>query len=293
MSRGIDHLVHTVRSLEEAGAFYERLGFTMTPAADHPFGTSNRLAQMDGNFLELLEVSDPEKITEHGEGRYSFSAAARDWVAEREGLSALVLDSTDARADRDAFAAGGIGDWVPLDFSRSATLPDGEVVTVSFSLAFAGAEAMPDTTFFVCQQHTPEYFWKPDYQTHRNGARQISETVFVAADPAPTAAFLASFSDMDPVEIHGGVAELRTSRGKLVVMTPAAYRAHYGIEPAVDAPAGPHIAAYCVEVASLDQTRAVLDTAACRFALSGGALIIPPDAAYGVAIIFRETPAAT
>ena len=56
---GIDHLVHTVRGLEDTGAFYERLGFTMTPTADHPFGTSNRLAQMDGNFLEL-EVSDRE-----------------------------------------------------------------------------------------------------------------------------------------------------------------------------------------------------------------------------------------
>jgi hypothetical protein len=60
--RGIDHLVLCVRSLEAAHETYTRLGFTLTPPAQHPWGTANRLVQLQGNFLELLAIADPKKI---------------------------------------------------------------------------------------------------------------------------------------------------------------------------------------------------------------------------------------
>ena len=114
----------------------------------------------------------------------------------------------------------------------------------------------------------------------------------MAADPAPTSAFLSAFADVAPAEVHGGVAEMDTPRGRLTVMTPGSYRARFGIEASLDLPSGPHIAAYCVDVSALEQTpRAVLDTAACRFALSDGALVVPPDVAYGVALVFRDRAA--
>ncbi|NIQ53863.1 MAG: VOC family protein, partial [Gammaproteobacteria bacterium] len=45
--RRIDHLVHAVDDLDAAAAAYEDLGFLVTPRADHPFGTSNRLVILD------------------------------------------------------------------------------------------------------------------------------------------------------------------------------------------------------------------------------------------------------
>ena len=36
MARGLDHLVHVVRDLDAAGAFYQRLGFTVGARNRHP-----------------------------------------------------------------------------------------------------------------------------------------------------------------------------------------------------------------------------------------------------------------
>ena len=57
MTRGIDHLVLAVRDLEKARTFYQRLGFTLTPRAQHPWGTANHLAQLNGCFLERSQES--------------------------------------------------------------------------------------------------------------------------------------------------------------------------------------------------------------------------------------------
>lgn len=66
MSRGIDHVIHLVRDLDAAGGFYEKLGFVVGGRNKHPFGTHNRVVQLDGSYIELLEVAEPEKIK--GEG---------------------------------------------------------------------------------------------------------------------------------------------------------------------------------------------------------------------------------
>ncbi len=52
-SRGIDHVVLSVRDLDSAESFFTRAGFTLTPRAEHPFGTSNHLAILDGKFKYL------------------------------------------------------------------------------------------------------------------------------------------------------------------------------------------------------------------------------------------------
>ena len=76
----------------------------------------------------------------------------------------LVLRSNDAEADRRAFAAKGLGNFQRFDFARRAQRPDGSSVDVAFSLAFASCAALPQTGFFVCQQHFPENFWNREAQ---------------------------------------------------------------------------------------------------------------------------------
>jgi hypothetical protein len=62
MRRRIDHLVICVRDLAQAALDWRTLGFNLTPAGVHPFGTSNRLALFGNNFLELLAVTDVAAI---------------------------------------------------------------------------------------------------------------------------------------------------------------------------------------------------------------------------------------
>ena len=148
-TRAIDHLVLCVADLDRAKAAYEGLGFITTPRAVHPRGTGNSLAQLQGNFIELLTLGDPAKITPAAAGQFSFGGFNDAFLKRREGFSMLAFASRDARADQAAFAAVGLRTYAPFDFSRQARLPDGGVATVSFSLAFATHPVMPEATFFV------------------------------------------------------------------------------------------------------------------------------------------------
>ena len=137
MHRRIDHLVVAVHDLSKAADFYRALGFQVGARNRHPWGTENHVVQMPGSFIELIAIGDPAAIAQHEPGIFSFGAFIQDYLANREGLAMLVLDSRDATADAGAFAAGGIGAFAPFSFERKATTPEGREVRVAFSLAFA------------------------------------------------------------------------------------------------------------------------------------------------------------
>lgn len=225
--KGIDHLVLCGRDLESMRRTYSALGFTLTPEARHPFGTGNSLIQLEGCFLELLSVFEPEKIPEHGAGRFSFAAFNRDFLKRREGLSMLVLDSVDARADVAAFHSAGLQTYEPFDFSRKARLPDGREVTVGFSLAFATHPAIPNAAFFTCQQHAPEHFWKADYQRHANRALTVLDVCLVAEKPDEHALFLSAFAGFPAEPVPGGIT-VRTARGNISCLTPQRFAESFG-----------------------------------------------------------------
>lgn len=271
MARGIDHLVLAVRDLEAARARYASWGFTLTPRAQHPFGTANSLAQFDGNFLELLAIDDPARIPPAPPGGFSFAAFSHDFLARREGFEMLVFESHDARADHRDFAAAGLDAQPPFDFSRDARLPDGSSARVGFSLAFVTDPRLPEAAFFTCQQHAPQHFWKPDYQRHANTARQVVEVVMVAPVPAELRDLFAGMQSADAVGQIGDGLSVRTARGKVSVLTPAAFDRRFpGAAPAAR-PATPHLAAFVVRVDDIGAVQRPL---------------IPAAEAFGTAIAF-------
>lgn len=244
--KGIDHLVLCGHDLEAMRATYAALGFTLTPEARHPFGTGNSLIQLEGCFLELLSVFEPEKIPEHAEGRFSFAAHNRDFLGSREGMSMLVLDSVDARADVAAFRAAGLKTYEPFDFSRKARLPDGQEVTVGFSLAFTTHPELPNMAFFTSQQHAPEHFWKPDYQRHLNRALTVLEVTLVAERPEKHAAFLSGFSGFGAEPVKGGIT-IRTARGNVSCVTPQRFADSFA-RSAPDLSNGPRFGGFTIGV---------------------------------------------
>jgi catechol 2,3-dioxygenase-like lactoylglutathione lyase family enzyme len=282
MRRGIDHLVLCVRDLEAAIARYGALGFTTTPRAEHPWGTANSLAQLDGNFLELLSVVRTERIVEPAPGHFSFGAFNREFVAKREGLSMLVFESEDAHADRDAFRANGLDTYFPFHFERLAPLPNGSKATVGFSLAFVTDERLPEAAFFTCQQHAPKHFWNPDYQRHANGARQLVEVVMVANDPPSLADLYAALEEPGAVEVRDGLLDVSTGRGTVTVVIPAAFHKRFGHEPV--AGIGPRLVAYVVAVTDLATATALLERNEVPHARRDGMAMIAPEDAFGVTI---------
>ncbi len=227
MPRGIDHLVLCVNDLKKAMIIYETMGFTMTPQAQHPFGTGNTLAQLDGCFLEVLSVTKPEDIIEASGENFSFSAFNRDYLKAGEGMSMLVLDSHDENADRTEFLDKGLHVFPPFDFQRQTTLPSGEQATVGFSLTFVGDPTLEKLAFFTCKQWRPDLFWKPEYQQHANGALTIADVFVVAPDINKAATFLAAFADAPWSETAPGIVSVKTTRGNLSVFTPDAFKRRF------------------------------------------------------------------
>lgn len=285
VERPLDHLVLCVRDLDAARASYARLGFTLTPKARHPFGTHNSLVQLHGNFLELLAVTDRSRIEPVAPGEFAFAAFNERFLATREGMSMLVFASDDARRDQRHFAASGLETYAPFDFSRQAVLPDGSAAIVGFSLAFVTDERMPDAAFFVCQQHAPQYFWKPDYQKHRNGALAVDEVVMVAPAPRSLAGFFARLQPDGVIGDKDGALSVATSRGAITVLDPAAFAARFPGSPAL-AVATPHFAAYRVRVADLATTEAVLRANGVASGRRGATIQLDAAENFGVVLEF-------
>lgn len=284
VKHAIDHLVLCVDDLDRARDFYERLGFTLTPRAQHPFGTANHLAQLQGSFVELLAVADRTQIPRAGPGEFGFGGFNAAFLSRREGLSMLVFPSEDARQDQRIFAARGLDTYAPFDFSRRALLPDGNAAKVSFSLAFVTHPAMPDVAFFTCQQHAPQYFWKPEYQRHANGATAIVEVVMAADAPARFADFFGRLLDPQAVTTDGDCLRIALSGGAIKILDQD--RLHAWCREAEMRPS-PAFVGYVVAARDLDRAEAILRQAEVPYRKRGDRLQIVPGDAFGTVIEFR------
>ena len=285
MTRKFDHLVLPVHNLERARRFYASIGFTLTPLARHPFGTANSLVQLQGNFLELLAVADPALIGKPAPGKFSFGAYNEAFLKTREGFSMLVLASSDAAADAGEFKRLGLDAYDVFNFGREATLPDGSKARVDFSLAFVTEPSMPEAVFFTCQQHAPQYFWRPEYQRHANGAIRLSEIVMSAAAPSRYQSFFSRLLGK-PAETSAEGLELADGGERVSVLDHAALTRRYpeiGRRRPADTP---RFEVYVVEVADFPASRGLLAKAGVPCRDSGRSLVIPPSAAFDVAIEF-------
>jgi catechol 2,3-dioxygenase-like lactoylglutathione lyase family enzyme len=85
MTRRIDHLVVAVHDLDQAGSFYQRLGFQVGARNRHPWGTENRIVQLPSSFIELITVGEGAAIAPHRASAFSFGAFVQDYLRGREG----------------------------------------------------------------------------------------------------------------------------------------------------------------------------------------------------------------
>ncbi|MFC4173761.1 VOC family protein [Microvirga sp. GCM10011540] len=287
MQRRIDHLVVAVHDLDEASSLYQRLGFQVGARNRHPWGTENRLVQLQSSFIELIALGEGAEIPPHEEGRFSFGAFLRDYLEQRQGLAMLVLDSGDAEADARAFAESGIGAFEPFFFERRGRRPDGTPTQVAFTLAFARSEAAPQASFFVCQHHFPENFWNPEFQRHDNKAVDIAAVAFAAPEPQRHADFLAAFTGSEPRRVADRDVSFPLKGAHLDVMTPDDAAEVYG-SVEVD-PAQPSLAAFSVRVEDIGRQGRWLDAAEIPYQHIGSRIVVPASAAFGVAIAFEAT----
>lgn len=282
--RGLDHLVLGVHDLDAAAALYQRLGFTVGARNTHPWGTQNRIVQFPGAFLELITVGDAGAIPPHGQRRFSFGAFVRDALARGEGMSMLVLESKDAAADAAAFHAAGIGDFETFFFERQALRPSGEAARVAFTLAFAQDDLARECAFFVCQQHEPQNFWNPAFQSHPNGASGLAAALMAADEPSAHRRFLTAFTG--GAEVLEGNADLvlPLPRGRIDILDADAAGAIYHVAPE---PTPTRFLGFAVAVPDLERVAGLLEAGATPFIRTDDRIIVEASTAMGCLIAFE------
>jgi catechol 2,3-dioxygenase-like lactoylglutathione lyase family enzyme len=285
MPRGLDHIVHAVRDLEDAAELYRRLGFTVGERNRHSWGTHNRLVQFPGVFIELLTVAEPAKL---GADEFSnlFGRFNQSFLSNQEGLSLLLLESDDAAADAALFQSSGIAASEVMTFEREGNRPDGAPVKVAFSLAFARDAGAPGVGFAVCQHHLPENFWNPVFQQHPNTASGIASVVLVAENPSDHHIFLSAFTGVRDLHATSSGVNASTPRGEIKVMDPAAFRSHFGTEPP-DISQGARLAALQFRVRDRAALEAALNKGGVAASSRMGSTVVAPQIAMGATLVFQ------
>jgi catechol 2,3-dioxygenase-like lactoylglutathione lyase family enzyme len=283
MARGLDHIVHAVRDLDTAAALYRRMGFTVGARNKHPWGTHNYVVQCPGTFIELLTVAEPDRLGKDAIsdlfGRYN-----QDFLARGEGLSLLILESKDAKADVEDFKRAGISAAEAVHFEREAKRPDGATIKVGFSLAFARDKAAPLLRFATCQQHYPENFWNPAFQNHANGAQAIRAAMMVADEPEQHRAFASAYTGSTEFYAEPGEVSVTTPRGALSIMTPRRFVA------ALDGPppaAGNHLQAIRFAVANIVSARAIMQEGGVKTRDHRDGFVVDAGDAMGATLSFE------
>lgn len=286
--RRLDHLVLPARDLEAQAAFYQRLGFRVGARNVHPWGTENRLVQFDRCFLELITLGQSAVPPPPAPRFFSFGAHVGNWLArEGDGMSMLVCDSQDAKADAIWLNQAGIAEFEPFWFGRKGQRPDGTPMEVAFSLAFATPSVMPDLCFFFCQQHNPENFWNPAFQEHENSATGVSRVVVVRDRPDQAAAFLNRWLGGSAGHDARGVT-LQTAKGDVSIWTPEAAAAVFGADPALFNGNRARFGAVVFAVRRLSSVEQCLLANNVPHRREGSRIVVPSGAAFGVVLAFEE-----
>lgn len=286
MPRGLDHIVHAVRDLDAGAALYRRLGFTVGARNRHPWGTHNHIVQLPGFFVEVLTMAEPSKLGDDGFSTL-FGDYNRRFLEAGEGFSLLILESADAAADARAFADAGIAASDVMRFERAGTRPDGSPMTVAFSLAFARDARAPSHNFAVCQQHYPENFWNPAWQHHANAVTGVGGVVMVADNPSDHHIFMSAFTGERDLQSTSSGITVRTPRGDIQIITPAAFADHFGVA-APDVADGGRLAALRLISSDMTATAASLSSGALSPVRQMNRLVVPPGQALGAALVFER-----
>ena len=277
---GIDHVVVAVRDLDQATNLWRALGFTLSPRGTHSahLGTGNHTIMLGEDYIELLGVL---KATD-------YNAPVRTFLDQREGLERSAFTAVDSARLVTELQQRGIAATGPVDFGRPVTLADGRVIDAKFRTAYWPHDLrIGGMRLFACQHYTREAVWRPELQTHANGADRIAEIEIVTVDARKTAAHLTELIDKPATREPDGAHRLPSGGGRadFLIMTRAMLAARH---PGAALDGLPTEGAIGLSLHVRD--RAVLKGFAKvpGAVLNDGALTIPPASANGMLLTLSQ-----
>lgn len=272
----LDHVVVNLQDrIDEGLETYRRLGFTMTPRGYHTLGSMNHLAIFGTEYLELIAVP--------GDG-----PRRAEIMDASIGLNGLVFGTEDAAAVFESLRASGVPVLAPNRFSRPVELANGE----RRDATFATVRLQPDATnigrLYFCQHFTRDLVWRDAWRHHPNGTIGVMRAVIAADEPTEVATLFARMFGAAAVHGNDGQPSLSVGLSRFDIVTPTRLAAAFGNAAPNGSGRSAFMAALTLRTRSLALAAACLAKEGIPAGTGGGRLLVPHDAAFGVAIEFRE-----
>jgi hypothetical protein len=270
----LDHVVIDVRDrMDEAAQIFAALGFTLTPRGHHTLGSMNHLMMFATDYLELLG--------------FGTAAATRPELAPfPAGLNGLVFKTGDADAVHAHAVEAGLPILPVQSFSRPVEL-DGERRDARFRTTRLDPAEVAMGRVYFCEHLTPELVWRPEWQSHANGARAIARILVATGEPRRTASLFAALFGADSVAEVDGTCIVPAGTARVELATPETVAAEFGEAAAEPAGRAEYIAAVELKTVSLKQTAERL-RAIPGVREESGRIIVPARAACNAVLAFTE-----
>lgn len=273
----IDHVIVNARDgLDATAALWTRLGFHLTPRGHHTLGSSNNLAILGTDYIELLGV-----LPDRG-GRTD----VMDWP---EGLNGLVYKTLDSDALHTALSEAGTEVLPPQSFSRPVDMGHGHTRDAAFRTVRLPADSVPAGRMFFCHHLTPELVWHDPWRRHPNGAMGLAGMVIAADDPATLGTLFAQLFGADALRHSQDGIALPAGLATVEVVTPAALAARYGAAAPEMHGRTQAMAALRVRTASLKRAAQALQAGGIQVRPGNGHdLVVAASEAGGLTLVFTE-----
>jgi len=239
MMLSIDHFVFSVSSLEAIKTPIRRLGFTLAPQAEHPFGTANICLFLSRNvYIEFLSLHDEALYQRALQEGLPFVRDIEGWRQRNgdEGFSGLAFASHDAAADKARFETLGISAGQIGEFSREFSLPDGTTDRASFRTAHTCLPDLSEIICFTCQRVRVPVVDRSQLESHANGVQGLKKIIIAAPQPLKLRENLTSLLGAPPSLAVPDALGFRLPNAELIILTPAALFEAYGLEITIQTP---------------------------------------------------------
>jgi len=270
----LDHVVIDVRDrIDEAMHCFQSLGFYLTPRGRHILGSVNHLAMFATDYLELLGFA--------GDG--PIRPEIRRFPV---GLNGLVFKTADADAVYGQAEAAALPVLPVQSFSRPLAL-DGATRDARFRTTRLDPDKVDMGRVYFCEHQTPDLVWRPEWQTHTNGACAIARVVVATAEPRHTARLFRGLFGDDAIADRDGSQIISAGNARVELFTPDAIAAEFGETAAEPAGRTEFMAALGIRVRSLPEARRYLRSVR-GLRDEPHRLVVPAGVAFNTAVVFTE-----
>jgi hypothetical protein len=270
----LDHVVIDVRDrIDEAMRCFASLGFLLTPRGHHTLGSVNHLAVLTTDYLELLGFAE--------------EGATRPEIARFPvGLNGLVFKTGNAEAVHRQGEAAGLPVLPVQSFSRPVTV-DGATRDARFRTTRLDPSKVAMGRVYFCEHQTPDLVWRPEWQTHPNGARAIARVVVATRDPHRAAVLFRDLFGGNAVADHEERCVMAAGTAQVELVPQDIAAAEFGEAAADPAGRGEYMAALGIKVRSLPAVAQLLRSIQ-GVHVEPRRLVVPAGVAFNTTIVFSE-----